>query len=107
MKTPATENEYNKLNDTQPQIEKPDDTENKIKNEERKQSIIRELAKKTNTDMKGRVTFFFYYKNKLMQINLANYAIENQKDFKPNLTFLNKIIHVSATVISSITIIHK
>ena len=52
MKTPATENEYNKFENNQPQIEKPDYTENKIKIDEMKQNMIRELAKLTNTDMK-------------------------------------------------------
>ena len=41
IKTSATENECNKWENSQPQIENPDDTENKIKIEEIKQNIIK------------------------------------------------------------------
>ena len=54
MKISATENEFNKLENRQPQIENPDFTENKIKIDEMKLDIIREYAKVTNTDMKDR-----------------------------------------------------
>ena len=40
MKSSATENEYNKFENTQPEIENPDDTENKIKIDEIKQNVI-------------------------------------------------------------------
>ena len=53
MTTPVTHNEWNKLKNSQPQIENPDCTENKIKIDEMKQNLIRELAKTTNTDMKN------------------------------------------------------
>ena len=54
MKTPATENEYNELEYCHPQIKTPDYTENKIKIDEMKQNIIRELTKVTSNDMKVR-----------------------------------------------------
>ena len=44
MKTPATENEYNKLVNCRPQIENKDWTENKIKINEMKQNIIWDVA---------------------------------------------------------------
>ena len=47
MKTPATENEYTKL-------EKANYTENNIWIDEMKQNIFRELSRITNTDRKGR-----------------------------------------------------
>ena len=52
MKTPATENEHRKLKNSQPQIENPDYTENKIKIDEMKQNIIRELVTVTNNIIK-------------------------------------------------------
>ena len=52
MKTLTTENESNKSENSQPRIENPDYTENKIKIDEMKENIIRERAKVTNTDMK-------------------------------------------------------
>ena len=39
---------------SQPQIENPDYSENKIKIDEMKQNLIRELAKVTNINMKDR-----------------------------------------------------
>ena len=51
-KTLLTENEYSKLENSQPQIEKPGDAEYKIRIEKMKANIIREFAKVTNTDMK-------------------------------------------------------
>ena len=38
MKIPATENEYNKLENSQPQLENSDYTENKIKIDKMKQT---------------------------------------------------------------------
>ena len=55
MKTPATKNNHSKLENSQPQIENPDYTENNIKIDEMKQNIIRELIKITDTDMKNSV----------------------------------------------------
>ena len=52
MKTSATENEFNKLENSQPQIENLDYSENKIKIDKIKQNIIKELAKVINTNMK-------------------------------------------------------
>ena len=47
-------------------------------------------------------------KNDLIQIKVANYAIEdNLQDFKPKFTILNKIIYVTVTLISPVTITHK
>ena len=54
MKTSVTKNEYNKSENCQPQIENPNYIENKIKINEMKQNIIREIIKVTNTDMKDR-----------------------------------------------------
>ena len=56
MKTLAAENIYNKLENIQPQIENPNNTENKIKIDKMKQNIIRKLTKVTNTDMKDKST---------------------------------------------------
>ena len=53
MKTSALENEYNKLEYSQPQIENFDYTENKIKIDEMKQNISWKLDKVTNA-MKNR-----------------------------------------------------
>ena len=52
MKRPATKNEYNKFENSPPQIENPNYTENKKNVSEMKQNIIRNLAKVTNMDMK-------------------------------------------------------
>ena len=54
IKSLATENEYNKLENSQPRIENPDYTENEIKINEMKQNIIREHSKITGSDMKDR-----------------------------------------------------
>ena len=53
-KTPATENEHDELENSQLPIENPDFTESKIKIDEMKQNISRELVKAPNTDMKER-----------------------------------------------------
>ena len=55
-KTPVIENEYNNLEKSQPQIEKPDYIENKTKINKMKQNVIREVAKVTNTYMKDKVS---------------------------------------------------
>ena len=52
----------------------------------------------TNTDMKGRAPKNKNDQNKVIQIKVANYGIEGIiKDFKPNLTLLNKIIYATAS----------
>ena len=43
IKNSAKENEYNKLENSQPQIENPDYRENKIYIDEMKQDIIKEI----------------------------------------------------------------
>ena len=43
----------------------------------------------------------------LMLIKLANSAIEDLQDFKPNLMLLNEIIYVTATVINPVIITHE
>ena len=56
MKTPATENEYNKAENCQSQIKSSDFTKNQIKIGKIKLNRIREDAKITNTDKKDRAS---------------------------------------------------
>ena len=101
MKTSATENENSKFENSQSQIENPDFMENKIRIDEMKENIIRELAKLTNRDMKDsdRVSLkkSKYDKNTLMQINLVNDTIEILlQTVKLNFRPLNEIIRTVA-----------
>ena len=87
MKTPARENERNKLENSPPQIENPVYTENKIRVDEMKRNIISELENVINIDMKDSVFKRINYGKNLTQIKLANYAIEDLlQDFTPNIT---------------------
>ena len=56
-KSPEMENECNKIENRLSQKENPHFTENKVKIEEMKQNIIKELTKLTNTDMKEGASF--------------------------------------------------
>ena len=52
MKTSTTENRCNKVENSQPQAENKDYTENRVKFNKLKQNIIRELIKFIHSDMK-------------------------------------------------------
>ena len=107
MKTPAIENEYNKLEKRKPQIENTDYTEDKIKINEMKQNIIKKLSKLTNID-KISIIKENKWQNNQMLIKVENYAIEDLlHDFKLNLTLLNEIIYLTASMIRPVTITHK
>ena len=109
MKTPTIENDYNKLENSQSQIETLDYTENKINIDEIRQNIIRENAWVTNTDMKDRASL---KKNEEWQkqrnadggSQLFHRSIYKTK---PNLMLLNKVIGVNAAVISPVTVTQK
>ena len=107
MKSSTTENEYNKWENNQHKIEKPDNTENMIKINKMKQNIIRKFANVTNTDMKdiAPLRIWTMIKNNQIHIKLLNYTIEDLQDFKLNL--LKEMIYVTTTVISPVTITNK
>ena len=68
----SNRNEYYKLQNIQLQIENPDYIENKIKIDEMKQNIFRQLAKLTKYNMNNEKTD----KNSRMLLKVANNAIE-------------------------------
>ena len=64
MKNSVSENEFNELEISQPRIENPNYTENKIKINEMKKDIIKEPANVTNTVMKDRKPQKHFYEKK-------------------------------------------
>ena len=73
------------------------------------QNITKEFARETNIDWKDSAPLKKIKKltSNLMQIKVANYAIDLLQDVKPNITLLNEILYTTATVISPVTITHK
>ena len=81
-----------------------------IKVNETKENMMTEFTKLTNTDDKTWTPLkkINNNKNKLTQIKLPNYAIEDYLyDLKPYLTLLNEIMFATATVISLVTRTYK
>ena len=98
----------NKLQNSQPQIENQDNTENKTEIDKIKQNKIWELPKLSNIDIKNRTPKKMKNnKNTVMRIKGENYYVEDiQQNFTPNVRFLKEIMFVTATVISPGSIIH-
>ena len=105
MKNPASQNEYNILDNGQSRIKNSDYTENKIKIDLMKQNITKELAKYSCERQNKKKKF--NSKNNQMQINLTNSTKEDLKDFKVNIKLLNEIIFATVTVISKVTFTNK
>ena len=60
-----------------------------------KQNIIRELVKVTDTKDRSPLKKAKTDKNNIMQMKMANYAIDFLQNFEPNLTLLNEIIYTT------------